>query len=271
MSDDENACLLDDLVIYGGIIFLPDLDRKQVRLRHEQFEITEFAIQHLTEQFAHIELSLAPQFQDMRPFLWHEYHNLDPNSKFALDLRYTSYVDISSLNDSDKDEDSPLFRNMETLRQRHVRDAKRRGGKFNFGLNCKLLLEYYNYLMSSQGEVVPSSKLGRVRRLIDGLILERRCVIFQVLNLHGVVIYATAYAWDSKRAYYLFGAGNPMASEPWQGTFAHWSAFLYFAKQLDLNEVDMEGVNSPKRGWFKLGFGGSLKSYYQVYKKDNIR
>jgi hypothetical protein len=29
-------------------------------------------------------------------------------------------------------------------------------------------------------------------------------------------------------------------------------------------EVDLEGVNSPHRGWFKLSFGGTLESYWQV-------
>jgi hypothetical protein len=32
----------------------------------------------------------------------------------------------------------------------------------------------------------------------------------------------------------------------------------------------LEGVNSPTRGQFKLGFGGELVSYYQVFKNWNL-
>jgi hypothetical protein len=30
-------------------------------------------------------------------------------------------------------------------------------------------------------------------------------------------------------------------------------------------EVDLEGVNSPRRGWFKLSFGGALLPYYELH------
>ena len=36
------------------------------------------------------------------------------------------------------------------------------------------------------------------------------------------------------------------------------------ANRTKIGEVDMEGVNSPQRGWFKLGFGGNLLPYYQI-------
>ena len=28
--------------------------------------------------------------------------------------------------------------------------------------------------------------------------------------------------------------------------------------------VNLEGVNSPFRGWYKLSFGGNLKPYYRL-------
>ena len=38
-----------------------------------------------------------------------------------------------------------------------------------------------------------------------------------------------------------------------------------------VSQIDMEGVNSPERGKFKLGFGGILKPYYHISKnKENI-
>ena len=268
MCAEEKISCLDDLIIYGGLLFHPEASKKPVRLRYEQFELTEFAINYLVNQFNVIELALSPQFEDMRPFLWHEYHNQKSESHFKLDLRYTSYVDISSLTNKD-DENTAAFRRMETLRQRHVRSAKKQGAIVRHGSNSEYLVKFYDQLMHQQDQRVDESMLERIRKLLDGLIAANKCTIFEVFNACNELTYSIAYAWDSKRVYYLFGAGNPLISEPWQGTFAHWSAFLYSAKVLGLHEVDMEGINSPKRGWFKLGFGGDIKPYYQIHKSAN--
>ncbi len=97
VTADNRKVYLDDLVIYGGIIFNLDPQKKAVSKLFEQFELTEFTINKITNQYDEIEIALAPQFEDMRPFLWYEYNNKDPKSHFELDLRYTSYIDISSL------------------------------------------------------------------------------------------------------------------------------------------------------------------------------
>ena len=31
-----------------------------------------------------------------------------------------------------------------------------------------------------------------------------------------------------------------------------------------INSIDLEGVNSPNRGWFKLSLGGELNPYYKI-------
>ena len=31
-----------------------------------------------------------------------------------------------------------------------------------------------------------------------------------------------------------------------------------------INTIDLEGINSPKRGFWKLGFGGDLLPYYNI-------
>ena len=72
-----------------------------------------------------------------------------------------------------------------------------------------------------------------------------------------------------KRSYYLYGAGNPKLSELGR-YFAHWKAFEYLAKEQSIQTIDLEGVNSPNRGWFKLGFGGDLINYFKVSRIPNI-
>jgi hypothetical protein len=265
-GENSRECKLDDLVIHNGIFFLPDPQKKQVKQRFEQFELTEFAIEQLTIQFDIIELALSPQFEDLRPFIWHGYHAQDNKDRFALDLRYTSYVDISSLRTNEAIETSDAFLALETLRKRHIRQAQKNGGMVRQAVSGKILIDFYRDLLIRQGETPPEEKLVRMRHLVDGLVAVGRGAVYEVQDSAGMVIYAVAYGWDSKRAYYLFGSGHPVISKPWQGTLAHWEAFKDLSHRIKIKEVDMEGVNSPQRGWFKLGFGGDLRSYYQVYK-----
>ena len=266
-TEDRKGCRLDDLVIHNGLMFIPDDTQKPVRTRSERFELTEFVIDFLSHRYDSIELALAPGFEDMRPFLWYNYHDPNPGRKFILNLRYTSYIDIGSLKGCDHTfEESECFRAMETLRQRHIRQAHKKEAKVNRADSASRLITYYRALMERQGDPASESKLARMETLINTLLAKGKAAVYEVQNHLSEAVYTVVYGWDRKRAYYLFGAGHPETSEPYQGTFAHWGAFVDLANRIGKCEVDMEGVNSPQRGWFKLGFGGDLRPYYQVYK-----
>jgi hypothetical protein len=264
LSGDSLRCELDDLVIYGGILFHLDPARQTVKRRHDEFQISEFVIGQLARRFDCVEFQVPPKFSDMRPFLWHRYHD-EGGGKCAVGLRYTSYVDVSSLREfSGTEEESPCFNRMETVRRYSVREARKKGGSVVRSDTGDVLVGYYQALMESQNDPQSASKLANIRSVIDALLREGRGAVYHAVNAEGTALYAVCYGWDSKRAYYLFGGGHPQVSEPWQGTLVHWEAFKDLAQTRGVGEVDLEGVNSPQRGWFKLGFGGSLEPYYHV-------
>lgn len=261
------AAELDDLLIYGGIMFLAEVSRPRVKRRYDEFRLTEFILPRLDALYRSIELTLAPQFADMRPFLWHNYGQVAPGMQYQLDLRYTSYLDISSLADTTTPAGaSACLAAMETVRRYRVKEAARKGGTVRRGGDASRLIDFYRSLMARQGEPAPEAKLAQMQRVMDALSGAGRAEVYETLSAEGEVIYVTVYGWDTKRAYYLFGAGHPDFNEPWQGTIGHWEAFVDLATRVGLQEVDLEGVNSPKRGWFKLGFGGDLRPYYHVRK-----
>ena len=82
-------------------------------------------------------------------------------------------------------------------------------------------------------------------------------------------IYITVWGWDRHRAYYLYGAGNQWVDLRFKGTICFWDAILWLARVKRVSVIDWEGVNSPKRGFFKLSFGGSLLNYYWIKKGEN--
>lgn len=268
LSDDGKATEIDDLVIYNGIMFVDDKRQKHVSAIFERFEITEFVINELSKKFERIEMSLSPYFEDARPFLWHNFHSDNLKDKFSFVLKYTSYLNISSLSDERINEfDTEIFKNLERLRQRRIRESRISNAITVNDFDPDLFLMFYQKLMSSQGINVSSNKILRMRNLIDFLLNSKKAESFSVLNEKKNVIYKTLFCFDSKRAYSLFGAGDLDKGERYKGTIAFWDAFKSLAREQNIKEVDLEGVNSPKRGWFKLSFGGSLLPYFHVLKK----
>jgi hypothetical protein len=266
-SEDGRSAVLDDLVIYGGLMFASEHKRPRVKRRHDEFRLSEFALQQLDERFARISLQLSPAIADMRPFLWHNYGQVAPGSTYAVDVRYTSYLDIRELGDTAADPDSSrCLAEMETVRRYSIREATRKGAIVRRGGDPRRLVEYYETLMARQGDAPSPEKLSQMERVVRVLTAAGRAEVYETVHPEGHVVYVTVYAWDAHRGYYLFGAGHPDFDEPWQGTVGHWAAFLDIAQRVGRPEIDLEGVNSPKRGWFKLGFGGELIPYYHVSK-----
>ena len=47
------------------------------------------------------------------------------------------------------------------------------------------------------------------------------------------------------------------------GSLALWKAIEQSINK-KLNFIDLEGINSPLRGEYKLNFGGNIKPYYNI-------
>ncbi len=268
LNEQETCCQLDDFVIYNGILFIQDEQQKIVRARSQQFDITEFVISQLDQRFDGIELALSPQFEDMRPFLWHNYHSPNPEDKFIVDLRYTSYLDISELiNREIHEENTNIFSQLDTLRKRNIREARNKNIKVLEGNKTSHLIKYYQQLMASQEEDVAKNRLDRLYNLIDCLINNGQGIMTYCKNQQDQVVYILFFGIDNKRAYYLYGAGDPSSKDRFRGSITFWDTFRLLAHKYGVNQVDLEGINSPKRGWFKMSFGGTINPYYQVYKR----
>ncbi|WP_151231026.1 hypothetical protein [Campylobacter hyointestinalis] len=162
------------------------------------------------------------------------------------------------------------FKNLEILRQRNIRKARRENvitAIENSNDTIDIFLKYYEILIKSQGEDVLQSKLQNMRNIIINILDNKKGVMFVTRNSKGEILYITIFIFDKYRAYYLFGAGNPQAVEIYKGAICFWDAFIKLAQIFDIKELDLEGINSPQRGWYKLSFGGNITPYYEINYK----
>ena len=261
-DEDSQSLILNDLIIYNGIMYnKPTNKQNHAQQFSEQFKIQEFIASELTKLYKNIELSLHPSIIDIRAILWVNYGTELP--KYQPDVRYTSYIDISDFKTSKKLEDISIYNKASTSRRQQIRYAIKKEYKTTIISDVSLLIEFYKKTMARQDVDVENKKLQKMEQLISILIQNNMAKIYASYDEEDVVGSMAFFGWDNKRAYYIFGANDPEKRDGHSGTNVLWEAF-YDLSKMGVNEVDLEGINSPHRGWFKLSFGGDIIPYYEV-------
>jgi len=264
LSNDGKDIILDDFVIYNGIMFHFDPEQKETSAKLERQTITEYIIEKLTKLYKNIEISLAPQFEDLRPFLWHNYGSRKQDETFKLNLRYTSYLNIAEFRSNKNIFKMQLFKEMGRLRRRRIKEAIKNEAIVTEKGNLDYLINFYEHTLEKENVKISTKKINRIKLLHSKLNELDLGKTFFVIEKDNFVSYVISVCYDNKRSYALFASGNPESDLRYPGTFAYWNAakYLSISKQIDI--LDLEGLNSPRRSWFKIGLGGSINNYFEV-------
>jgi len=258
----SESLILDDLIIYNGIMYnKPTNKQNHAQQFSEQFKIQEFIANELTKLYKNIELSLHPSIVDIRAILWVNYGAQLPT--YQPDVRYTSYIDISDFKTSKKLEDISIYNKASTSRRQQIRYAIKKEYKTKIISDVSLLLEFYKKTMDRQDIDVENEQLQKMENLVSSLLEQNMAKIYASYDEQDELGSIALFGWDNKRAYYIFGANDPAKRDGHNGTNVLWEAF-YDLSQMGIDEVDLEGINSPHRGWFKLSFGGEILPYYEM-------
>ena len=97
VNDKENECIFNEWVIYSGIIYNFNKNISNFKKNNDKFKILEFVIDKISKIYKSFEFNLVYSIKDIRPFLWYNYSK-DTKDKFIADIRYTSILEISNLN-----------------------------------------------------------------------------------------------------------------------------------------------------------------------------
>lgn len=257
--------IYDDLVIYNGILFALNDKQKETRQKSERFEITEEIIQFLTEKYNKIFLQLSPEFEDMRPFLWHNYHSDNADEKFKINLRYTSLLNIEPLFYKKPREKDLVYLGLDNRRQSDITKAEEAGLSFvEEELETRTFIYFYKKTLESQGKSVDENYLTRMERLIDATSGKGILKKYAVKNADNQPTYIVIFGIFNNIGTYIFGSGDSDLMDRYDASFCLWEAMRDLSHNYGISMIDMEGINSPQRGAYKLDFGGSITPYYQV-------
>jgi hypothetical protein len=261
-TQDRLDTCLHDFVIYNGVIFAPPQNKQnRSQIISEQFDISSFVAEELARIYKRVNMQLHPTILDIRPFIWFNYGIDAP--KYTVDIRYTSYLNIEDFSGAEKLEDISTYLQASNARRQEIRYAIRDKVVTKEEFNHDLFVDFYNETMKRQDIAVEEDVLNQMNFLITNLFKANIGRMFVSYLSSGEPGSMAFFAIDGKRGYYLFGANDPALRDYHTGTAVLWDAF-YVLSEDGIKEIDLEGVNSPQRGWFKQSFGGDIRPYYQI-------
>lgn len=260
-SLDGRNIVENDFVVYSGIMIDSQHSEKSEAQRlSEEFRVISFCANFIHDNYEDVFISLSPSFVDIRPFLWVNYGQ--EGRHFQVDVRFTSYIDLKD-NPGDSLDSEPIFVSFNQLRRRNIRQGRASGVTTSVSTDTDIFVDMYERTFARQGKCVDPFVLEQLKAVADSLIAKGQGALYISRTAEGEVGSAAVWGWDSRKAYYVFGASNPDLRSEQTGSLVLWDSFMGLRAQ-GLKLVDMEGINSPLRGQFKLSFGGYIIPYYHL-------
>ncbi|MEM6849641.1 MAG: GNAT family N-acetyltransferase, partial [Pseudomonadota bacterium] len=208
-----------------------------------------------------VSFNSSPALSDLRPMLWHNYGT--PGPHVQLDLRYTSYLDLAAAPDGGALDAMPLYRACNKSRRQSIRYGLDAGITVSLTDDVDAFLDLYRATFARQDLSVDPVEMTLLSAACRNLAAEDRLRMFAASTADGALGSIAVFGLDAKRAYYLYGANSPEMRNEHCGTLALWQGLVALAAE-GVRECDLEGINSPKRGYFKLSFGGDIRPYFRV-------
>lgn len=228
----------------------PNLTRSKVTdLRFEVYDTLYKYLLSVDEEYI---LSTDPLYlSDLRPFLWNKY-NRESRKVIDIEARYTGVLNLLSAKDFELQYSGS--------RKRDVRYAKR---NCNVEIkdvdieSCERLILFYESNFKRQGLSFEMDKKHLVQRINH--------LLFKQINITHAneVVYVAFVSFSDRKCVYHFASGNEISYKLFASSLAIDAAINY-AISHNCETFNIEGVNSPDRGSFKLSFGLELKTYHEV-------
>ncbi|KZN39510.1 hypothetical protein N480_01355 [Pseudoalteromonas luteoviolacea S2607] len=263
VSDDGCSVIGHHDVIYDGIIHRNTRHLNKAQTHSEMFSAQEFISQFLADNYQQVHLKLHPNIVDIRAFQWVNYHN--DGKKYSTNIRYTSVLEISEFENPDLPfDDSQCYLNSSVSRRQEIRYGLKKGVSVYESKQYDLFAQFYALTMSRQEIDISQQQINKLAHMIEVLHSSGLLLLVEAKDQSGRIGSFASYLILNDTAYYFYGANDPQMRDSHTGTAVLWQSIPLLVER-GARLLDLEGINSPKRGWFKLSFGGEIISYFHLH------
>lgn len=262
-EDGALAMVRPSLLIYNSFM-LQAADPQQAKANQfaEEFRTISALTNAMTEKYSVMEFQTHYSLQDLRPLLWHNYGT--DQKKISCTPRFTSTIRFAETYPENAELHSNLlYLQCSKSRRQEIRYAISKHVNIEKSYDIELFQDLYRMTFERQGIATDEVQLEQIKKVCFALHEHDQLSMYIASDDEGNVGSIAIFAHDDDSAYYLYGANSPVAKKAHTGSYVIFYACDDLLKR-GLIEIDLEGVNSPARGHFKLSFGGQLQTYYSV-------
>jgi len=205
---------------------------------------------------------------DLRPFYWHN-HNKSKEIFTIEEVRYTSVLNIE-----EKFEDptilklleSKIFKNFSRSIKQQIKLSQFQNFKFIEKFDLKVVFEILKKTFDRQNLNIDFS-IEEYEKIY--LRLHKKDLLRMFISNHNTAKEAFClFGIINDKAIYINGGRSNYQNDDYSLTYTLVMSIMTLANA-GVKTFDLEGVNSPKRAFWKQGFGGKLASYYKISIKNN--
>jgi hypothetical protein len=257
---DKKNIIRDSNLIYTPLIFHAQKNMPIASFINEKYEIIEIYKDFILRSFNEIDIYFDHHLDDLRPFLW---HNLKDKKHFLVsDVRFTSLLDLEDLDINLDFDDTKFYKNCSVrIRQQYKYSITRKKYKFKKNFDIKIFKQLIIKTFKRQN-LSPDFQLKNISSVLQDL--NNKNIINMYYNVENNEIKSFAiFGKITNNAIYLFGGRNFNNKDDYSLTNTLIKSFYDLRKE-NVKTIDLEGINSPNRGFYKLGFGGKIVPYYNI-------
>lgn len=264
LLDNKNKIITNKFQIYSGILFYHEKNISLTSKIADEIKTTEIICEFLLSKYSNIILNSHYNFQDLRPIQWLEFDKKIKN--LNINIKYTGLLNIESFKNESNYNKIFNYSILNKNKKEIIRDFenKKINFKSNFSKDNYFLVESYENMKKNNDLQWTNKDISELDKLTDNLLNNNKGIINYISDANNNLIYSTLYSWHQNTGYYLYGGRKSKKKDDWSGTISHWEMFKYLSKEKKIKIIDLEGVNSPKRGHFKTSFGAQIKPYYHI-------
>lgn len=253
--------------IYTPLNFKYFTKQNPSSVKYKKFEIIDEYAKFIKDNFHSGDICLDHSTNDLRPFNW---INFDEKKKifFIKEVRYTTIIELKNndiLSSYDEIVNCKSYKNFSRSLKQQI--SKTLDFKFDFKENYDDVF-FQNTLektFKTQDKTVDVD-INLLKKVYNDLYKNKKLFMFINYDNNKKLSYCI-FGVIGKNALYLNG-GRVNNSNDDTSLSHNLIMSLSALKKKGVETVDLEGINSPKRGFWKLGFGGKIKPYYHLSFKS---
>jgi hypothetical protein len=267
IKKNRNEIKIDDDLLYNPIVYRSFQKKNNPSIINEKLEITDLIANFFIKNNFSGEIMFDHFTDDIRSFLW---KNFEYKKKLfsVSNIKYTSIINILDL-DSENFFNSKFYQNMSVaLRQSYKYSINKKKYKIKEYFNGDILSELIKLTFQRQNKEI-NFDINKHIKILKELNNEKFIKSFVCLDENGNILSKAVFGINGKAGTFLNGARSGLDKDnDYSLVFLLVNSF-YNLKNFFITSIDLEGMNSPQRSFFKNGFGGNLKPYYSIKFKFN--